>query len=97
MIGVEATGARLERIRPDGRDATASVLYLRAQLAVLVVNGHHDELHHSIAEARRLAQAACAPALGWIADWAAAARLAPRDPEGAWARARAAATVERPT
>lgn len=64
VIGAEATAARLQRSRPDRRDATASVFYLRAQLPVLTASRDDDELDHDIAEARRLAQAACAPALG---------------------------------
>ena len=90
VIGVEATAARLQRIRPDGHDATASVLYLRAWLPVLALSGSEDELDQTAAEARRLAQDSCAPALGSIADWAAGARLALSDPEAARARARAA-------
>ncbi len=35
VVGVEATRTRLQRIRPDGQDATASILYLRAWLPVL--------------------------------------------------------------
>ena len=90
VIGVEATAARLQRIQPDGHDATASVLYLRAWLPVLALSGSEDELDQTAAEARRLAQDSCAPALGSIADWAAAARLALSDPEAARARVRAA-------
>ncbi len=90
VVGVEATGATLSRIRPEGHDGTASILYLRAQLPVLALSGGGDELNRAIAEAERLAQAACAPVLGWIADWAAAARLAPGDPEAARTRGRAA-------
>jgi DNA-binding SARP family transcriptional activator len=90
VIGADATGARLQRIQPDGRDSTASVHYLRALLPVLVVSGADDALDRSVAAAQELAKMACAPALGCIADWAAATRLAPRDPEAARTRARAA-------
>jgi DNA-binding SARP family transcriptional activator len=93
LLGVEATRTRLQRIQPDGQDATASILYLRAWLPVLAISGSEDELDHASADARRLAQAACAPALGWIADWGTAARLAASDPEPARARARAAAAA----
>jgi hypothetical protein len=64
VIGVKATAARLRRIPPDGHDATASVLYLRARLPVPTVSGDDDARDHGIAEARRLARGACAPALG---------------------------------
>jgi hypothetical protein len=90
VIGVEATGARLQSVQPDGHDSTASVLYLRAQLPVLALGGAEEELVHKAAEARRLTDAACAPALGWIADWGTAARLAVSDPGPARARASAA-------
>ena len=97
VVGVEATRTRLQRIRPDGQDATASILYLRAWLPVLALSGSEDELEHTAADARRLAQDSCAPALGSIADWAAAARLALIDPKAADARARAAVTEGRPS
>ena len=97
VVGVEATRTRLQRIRPDGQDATASILYLRAWLPVLALSGSEDELEHTAADARRLAQDSCAPALGSIADWAAAARLALIDPKAASARARAAVTEGRPS
>jgi DNA-binding SARP family transcriptional activator len=90
LLGAEATRTRLQRIQPDGQDATASILYLRAWLPVLALSGSEDELGHTAADAHRLAQNSCAPALGSIADWAAAARLALTDPEAARARARAA-------
>ncbi|MGO9905186.1 MAG: hypothetical protein ACLPY3_05615 [Solirubrobacteraceae bacterium] len=80
----------LSRIRPEGHDVTAGILYLRAQLPVLALSGGGDELDRATAEAERLAQAACAPVLGWIADWAAAARLAASDPQAALTRCRAA-------
>jgi hypothetical protein len=63
---------------------------LRAWLPVLALGGDEDELDHAAADAQRLAHAACAPALGSIADWAGAARLAVSDPEAARTRARAA-------
>ncbi len=90
LLGVEATRARLQRIQPDGDDATASILYLRVWLPVLAMSGSEDELDQAAADAQRLAQDSCAPALGSIAAWAAAARLARSDPEAARARARAA-------
>jgi hypothetical protein len=75
---------------PDGQDATASILYLRAWLPVLALSGGEHELEHAAADARRLAQDSCAPALGSIADWAVAARLGLIDPKGARASAHAA-------
>jgi hypothetical protein len=90
VIGIEASRARLERIQPDGRDSTASILYLRSWLPVLALTGADDALDRIAADAQRLARTSCAPALGWIADWAAAARLSSSDPEAAQARARTA-------
>ena len=80
----------MQRIQPDEHDSTASILYLRAWLPVLALSGTDDELDHAAADAQRLAQDSCAPALGWIADWAAAARLALSDPDAARGSARAA-------
>ena len=90
VIGVDATRTRLQRIQPDGHDSTASILYLRAWLPVLALSRREDELDRTVTDAQRLAQDSCAPALGSIANWAAAARLAANDPEAARARARAA-------
>jgi DNA-binding SARP family transcriptional activator len=91
VIGIKATKARLQRIQPDGHDSTASILYLRAWLPVLALSGADEDLDRSIADAQRLTKTACAPALGSIADWATAARLAANDPESARMRAQAAA------
>ena len=90
LLGVETTRTRLQRIQPDEHDSTASILYLRVWLPVLALSGSEDELDHTAADAQRLAQDSCAPALGWIATWAAAARLALSDPDAARGSARAA-------
>jgi DNA-binding SARP family transcriptional activator len=93
VVGIEATGAELDRLPPPADDASATILYLRAQLPVLVLSGATRGLDEVIADARKLAQSACAPALGWIAEWAAAAQIAASDPGRSLERALAATTA----
>ena len=80
--------------RPEDRGGRSitSILYLRAQLQVLALErqSEREEPDRATGATQRLAQAACAPVLGWIADWAAAARLAASDPQAALTRCRAA-------
>jgi DNA-binding SARP family transcriptional activator len=90
LIGIEATRAELESLPPPAHDAAATILYLRAQLPVLALGQANDKLDEAIVLAQMLARSACAPALGWIADWAAAAKRAATDPVGSIERARAA-------
>jgi hypothetical protein len=92
VVGIEATRAELESLPPPANDAAATILYLRAQLPVLALSGANRLLDATITEARRLSRSACAPALGWIADWAAAAQTTGTDPVGSLQRARAATT-----
>jgi hypothetical protein len=65
-------------------------LYLRAQIPTLALTGANERLRASIVNAHQLARSACAPALGWIADWAAATQIANDDPAGSLERALAA-------
>ena len=66
-----------ERLRASGRPSEAwlTVRRLRTELAVYALAGDRDALADALAEARALAAAADAPALGWHADWAEAVRL----------------------
>jgi hypothetical protein len=93
VVGLEATRAELKHLPPPADDAAATILYLRAQLPVLALSGASHLLDAAITNARELARAACAPALGWIADWAAAAQTADTDRVGSLQRALAATTA----
>jgi hypothetical protein len=92
-IGIAATSALLEQGPPPRQDAASTILYLRALLPVLALTGASDALDKAIADARELARSACAPALGWIADWAAAVRTAADDPAGSLQSALGATTA----
>jgi hypothetical protein len=91
-VGVEPTRALVERLPPPPHDAAAAILYLRAQLPVLALGGERDALDAAIADAHKLARSACAPALGWIADRAAAVQTA-ADDAGSLERALVATTA----
>jgi predicted ATPase/DNA-binding SARP family transcriptional activator len=93
VVGIEATRAELEGLPPPKDDAAATILYLRAQLPVLAQGGPSRALATAIMDARHLARSACAPALGWIAEWAAATQTAATDPGGSLERALAATTA----
>jgi hypothetical protein len=93
VAGIEATRAMLDSIPPPEDDAATRVVGLRAQLPVLALGGEQRALTAAIADAHELAQSACAPALEWIADWAAAAQAAHDDPAGSLRRSLAATTA----
>ncbi len=93
FVGIEPTRAQLESLPPTPHDAAAAILYLRAQLPILVLGDNRDALPDAPAEARKLARLACAPSLRWIADWAAASHSATDDPAGSLQRALAATTA----
>jgi DNA-binding SARP family transcriptional activator len=93
VVGTDATRAELENLPPPKDDAAATILYLRAQLPVLTQSGPSRALDTAITDARHLARSACAPALGWIADWAAATQTPATDPVGSLERALAATTA----
>ena len=71
FVGLERTRARLEYGEPV-RGLVDGVHYLRVyvQLAAL----EDGDVEPLVAKARRVAREACAPPLGWIADWAEALR-----------------------
>jgi DNA-binding SARP family transcriptional activator/tetratricopeptide (TPR) repeat protein len=71
FVGLERTRARLEHGEPV-RGLVDGVHELRARLQLVALEDGDLEL--LIAKARRVAREACAPALGWIADWAEALR-----------------------
>jgi hypothetical protein len=75
LTDLESTRSRLERIA-GSPDAVPRIYELRAALQLCALVDDRDRLDELIAEARSLAGPACAPALGWIADWAEAVKLA---------------------
>jgi class 3 adenylate cyclase len=75
LTDLEFTRARLERIA-GSPDAVPRIYELRAALQLCALVDDRDRLDELIAEARALAGPACAPSLGWIADWAEAVKLA---------------------
>jgi hypothetical protein len=93
VIGIESTRRRLESLPPPQRDAATEILYLRAQLPALALGGAQNGLKTAIARAHELSRTACAPALSWIADWAAAAQTATDDPAASLQHALAATTA----
>ncbi len=72
FVGLERTRARLEHGEPV-RGLVDGVHELRARLQLLALEDA-PELELLIHKARRVAREACAPPLGWIADWAEALR-----------------------
>jgi class 3 adenylate cyclase len=75
LADLESTRARLERIA-GSPDTVPRIYELRATLQLCALVDDRDRLDDLIAEARALAGPACAPSLGWIADWAEAVQLA---------------------
>jgi hypothetical protein len=75
LTDLESTRSRLERIA-GSPDAVPRIHELRAALQLYALLDDRDRLDELIAEARALAGPACAPSLGWIADWAEAVKLA---------------------
>jgi hypothetical protein len=72
-IGPDATRRRLGTV-PGPRHTLGDVLRLRTELPVYALAGDWQRLEPLVAQARRLAGPACAPALACIADWADAVR-----------------------
>jgi tetratricopeptide (TPR) repeat protein len=72
FVGLERTRARLDYGEPV-RGLVDGVHELRARLQLVALEGS-GELEGLVAKARRVASEACAPPLGWIADWAEALR-----------------------
>ncbi|HEX8207197.1 MAG TPA: hypothetical protein VF587_14145, partial [Solirubrobacteraceae bacterium] len=75
LLGVEETRERLRSV-PPRKDATMDVHRLRAGLQVHAVAGDWAEVDRMVAAADALATAACAPVLGFLAQWARAMRSA---------------------
>jgi class 3 adenylate cyclase len=77
LLGVEETRRRLERVKVSQSDTVVARIYsVRLGLQVSALAGEWSEFERLAAEARELAQTACAPALASIADWGEAVRLA---------------------
>jgi hypothetical protein len=68
FVGLARTRSRIEYGEPV-RGLVDGVHELRARLQLLALEDA-DELEPLIAKARAVARDACAPPLGWIADWA---------------------------
>ncbi len=74
FVGLERTRARIHRA-DSVRGMVDGVHHLRALLQLAVLDDEHGEpLEPLVAQARTVARDACAPSLGWIADWAEAVR-----------------------
>jgi hypothetical protein len=67
FVGLERTRARLDRA-DTARGLVDGVHHLRARLQLAALAG--DPVADIAAGAQAAARAACAPALGWIAEWA---------------------------
>jgi hypothetical protein len=93
LAGIEATRAMLDSLPPPEDDAATRIVGLRAQLPLLALGREQGALTAAIGDAHQLARSACAPALDWIADWAAAASGARDDPAASLQRALAATTA----
>jgi class 3 adenylate cyclase len=93
LLGLEETRVRFESAKVHRADTVHARIYrLRLALQVSALAGAWSEFELLAAEARELAQTACAPALAWIAEWGEAVRLATASrSEEARAKAMAAA------
>jgi hypothetical protein len=90
LAGVE----RAQRLAASlGHPPGAAIDHLdtvRLELQLTALAGEWDALKRLAREAEALARQACAPALSWIAEWAAAAQLAAGDGAGAVRRTKRA-------
>jgi DNA-binding SARP family transcriptional activator len=75
VAGLEASVARLGHVEVR-HGAGNAVDILRAELVVRALAGEWDRTEELAAQTRALAGSTCAPALGFVADWADAMRLA---------------------
>jgi tetratricopeptide (TPR) repeat protein len=93
LLGVEETRRRVEGVKVGQADTVVARIYrVRSGLQAFATAGAWSEFGTLAAEARVLAQTACAPALAWIADWGESVRLATAGrSEEALAKAEAAA------
>jgi len=81
FTGVVDARRRLDSVEQatDGPTNVQELVYrLRVGLQLGVLERDWVAVEHLVGEARAVAQSACAPSLGWIADWAGAVRLADR-------------------
>ena len=69
LVPAEETEARLAAGAPRAGAGTR-VNRLRVELPLVALAGDWERLDVLLADARRVAGPACAPALAWIADWA---------------------------
>jgi class 3 adenylate cyclase len=91
LRGLEETRRRLDVVKVGQADTVVALIYrFRTGLQVFALAGEWREFETLADEARSLAQTACAPALGWIADWGESVRLAT---DGRSEEARAKATT----
>jgi DNA-binding SARP family transcriptional activator len=89
VVGLERTRRTAESLGPARATVTGRLYELRLYLQLSALAGDWASVDELVAETRQLASRACAPTLGWIADWAEAARLAAAG-EGKEATTRAA-------
>ena len=73
FVGLARTRARIDYGEPV-RGLVDGVHELRARLQLVALEDSHEPLEPLVAKARKVARDACAPPLGWIADWADALR-----------------------
>jgi class 3 adenylate cyclase/tetratricopeptide (TPR) repeat protein len=77
IVGREDAAERLEKAGSP-KDLESGVWRLRAALSIHALGGDPATWEPLAAEARELGRSACAPFLGWIADWGDAVLLARR-------------------
>jgi hypothetical protein len=95
VVGLAETRRRLEAVeRPV--DVGGRISRLRVELPLWALVGEPELLQRAMREARALAKPACAPAVGWIVEWARAAQLgmAGRSADAVQAALAAAAALE---
>jgi hypothetical protein len=96
LAGVERTQRVVASLGHPPGAAIDHLHTMRLELQLTPLTGEWDALRRLTGEAKALAREACAPALGWIAEWAAAAALAADDGAGAVRRAeRALGSLEK--
>ena len=75
FVGLEATGAFLGTIGGRPLDSVDYFNKLRLELQLRALGAEPADLDRLIAESRERARRACAPFIGWLADWAEAIGL----------------------
>ncbi|MEX1069963.1 MAG: adenylate/guanylate cyclase domain-containing protein [Chloroflexota bacterium] len=75
FLGLDEARAMVERV--EGPETVVDrIRRLRSELQLRALACEWDELERAATDARELADAACAPYLAWIADWAGSTQLA---------------------